>query len=80
MGLYSYTYSVGLGLATKIAKEIHSNDRIKIHGWNSFSGGTYQPLAFCKELGYDISDPKFIDDVIAYIEQNISFLEAEFKK
>lgn len=80
MGLYSYTYSAGLGLATKIAKEIHSNDRIK-NTWLKLlhSGGTYQPLAFCKELGYDISDPKFIDDVIAYIEQNISFLEAGLK-
>ncbi|MBE5935911.1 MAG: oligoendopeptidase F [Lachnospiraceae bacterium] len=73
MGLYSYTYSAGLTVATQVAKRIESEGSAAINDWMKVlaTGGTKTPLELAQMAGVDISTDKPLLDTIDYIGQMI---------
>ena len=57
MGLYPYTYSAGLTIATEVNRRILSEGQNAIDDWLSVlkSGGIYTPVEFAKNAGVDIT-------------------------
>ena len=68
MGLYPYTYSAGLSLATKMAQMI-DEDPAKAEDWINVlkSGGTKSPEELAKVAGVDINTNDHLIDAINYI-------------
>ncbi len=69
MGLYSYTYSAGLTVATEACKRIFSEGNTAINDWRVFlkAGGTKSPVELAKMVGVDITTQKPLFDTIFYI-------------
>ncbi len=57
MGLYSYTYSAGLTIATEVCERIEKEGVKAVEDWKKVlaMGGTVTPLEFAKNAGVDIS-------------------------
>ena len=57
MGLYSYTYSAGLTIATEVCERIEKEGMKAVDDWKKClaMGGTVTPLEFAKNAGVDIS-------------------------
>lgn len=57
MGLYSYTYSAGLTIATEVCHRIETEGLTAVEDWKKVlaAGGTVTPLEFAKNAGVDIS-------------------------
>lgn len=57
MGLYSYTYSAGLTIATEVCDRIEKEGQVAVDDWKKVltAGGTVSPLEFAKQAGVDIS-------------------------
>lgn len=69
MGLYPYTYSAGLTIATEVSKRILTEGQPAIDDWREVlkSGGTKTPVELAKMAGVDITTEKPLLDTIEYI-------------
>lgn len=66
MGLYSYTYSAGLTVATQACKRIEAEGQPAVDDWKRVlaAGGTKTPLELAKMAGVDIStDAPLLDTI-----------------
>jgi oligoendopeptidase F len=66
MGLYSYTYSAGLTIATEVSKRILKEGKPAIDDWRAVltAGGTKTPVELAKMAGVDITTDKPLLDTI----------------
>lgn len=73
MGLYSYTYSAGLTVATQVSKRIEAEGQPAIDDWKKVlaAGGTKTPEELAKMAGVDISTDAPLLDTIETIGQMI---------
>jgi oligoendopeptidase F len=69
MGLYPYTYSAGLTVATEVSKRILKEGQPAIDDWREVlkSGGTKTPVDLAKMAGVDITTEKPLLDTIEHI-------------
>ena len=69
MGLYSYTYSASLTIATGMYRRISQEGEPAVEDWKRAlaAGSTVTPLGFAKMAGVDISTEKPLNDMIEYI-------------
>ena len=80
MGLYPYTYSVGLVAATAMAQLVAREGAPAVQRWLQVlrAGGTLEPLALMQLAGIDMSTPQPIHDAVAYVGSLIDELEKSF--
>jgi len=73
MGLYSYTYSSGLTIATEVSRRIDEEGGPGVQDWLAAlkSGGTLMPVEFAAQAGVDITSEIPLRHTIAYIGQLI---------
>jgi oligoendopeptidase F len=69
MGLYPYTYSAGLTIATEVSKRILKEGQVAIDDWREVlkAGGTKTPVELAKMAGVDITTEKPLLDTIEHI-------------
>lgn len=69
MGLYSYTYSAGLTVATQVSKRIESEGQPAVEDWKKVlrAGSTGTPLELAQMAGVDISIDRPLLDTIETI-------------
>jgi len=69
MGLYPYTYSAGLTIATEVSKRILTEGENAVESWKNVlrAGGTKTPVELAKMAGVDITTEKPLLDTIEYI-------------
>ena len=69
MGLYSYTYSAGLTVATQAMLRIEKEGEKAVRDWLSFlaAGGTEEPVAVAKLAGVDVTTDGPLNATIDYI-------------
>ncbi|MBU3146108.1 oligoendopeptidase F [Clostridium sp. CF012] len=69
MGLYPYTYSAGLTIATEVSKRILSEGQPAIDDWIAVlkAGSTKTPVELAKMAGVDITTEKPLLDTIEHI-------------
>lgn len=77
MGLYSYTYSAGLTVATQVCKRIESEGQSAVEDWKKVlaAGSTLDPIGLAKLAGIDITTDKPLLDTISYIGEIIDEIE-----
>jgi oligoendopeptidase F len=80
MGLYPYTYSVGLVAATAMGQQVAREGASAVQRWLQVlrAGGTLKPLELMQLAGIDMSTPQPIHDAVAYVGSLIDELEASF--
>ena len=80
LGLYPYTYSVGLVAATALAEKSNRDGPAVLSQWLDVlrAGGTLPPLDLMRRVGIDLSSPQPIRDSVAYVGRLIDELEAGF--
>ena len=78
MGLYSYTYSAGLTLATQAALNIAAEGESAVARWRAMleAGSTRDPLGLAAIAGIDLSTPEALEHTIAYISGIIDEIAA----
>ncbi|MBR5344286.1 MAG: oligoendopeptidase F [Clostridia bacterium] len=69
MGLYSYTYSAGLTVATQAMLRIEKEGAPAVEDWKKFlsAGGTQDPVGLAKIAGFDITTDGPLNATIDYI-------------
>lgn len=69
MGLYPYTYSAGLTIATEVSKRILTEGQDALDDWKKVlkAGGTKTPVELAQMAGVDITTDKPLLDTIAHI-------------
>ncbi|NBI05977.1 oligoendopeptidase F [Senegalia massiliensis] len=69
MGLYPYTYSAGLTVATEVSKRILNEGEKAVEDWLNVlkAGGTKTPVELAKMAGVDITTDKPLNETIDYI-------------
>lgn len=69
MGLYSYTYSAGLTVATEVARRINCEGQAAVEDWKNVlrAGATLDPVDLAKLAKVDISTDAPLLDTIDYI-------------
>ncbi|OJF92199.1 oligoendopeptidase F [Alkalibacterium sp. 20] len=72
MGLYPYTYSAGLTIATQAFLKIKSGEE-KVDGWLDFLalGGQKVPAEATKVAGVDITTDQPLTDTIKYLDESV---------
>ena len=77
MGLYSYTYSAGLTIATQACKRIESEGASAVEDWKKVlaAGSTLDSVGLAKLAGIDITTDGPLLDTIAYIGGIIEEIE-----
>lgn len=72
MGLYPYTYSAGLTIATQAFLKISSGEE-KVDGWLDFLalGGQKEPAEATQVCGVDITTDKPLKDTINYLDESV---------
>ena len=80
MGLYPYTYSVGLVASTAMASLLRDEGQPAVQRWLQVlqAGGTRRPLELLQSAGIDMSSPQPIHDAVAYVGRLIDELEQGF--
>lgn len=80
MGLYPYTYSAGLTIATACAEKIRTEGQPAVDRWLEFlkAGGKYKPLEHVKIAGLDMSTPEPIRKAVAFVGSLVDELEKTF--
>ncbi len=80
MGLYPYTYSVGLVASTAMAIRVQQEGQPAVQRWLNVlkAGGTLKPLELMLAAGVDMASPKPIHDAVAYVGSLIDELEHSF--
>ncbi len=73
MGLYSYTYSAGLTIATQACKRIEQEGEKAVADWKKVlaAGSTLEPAELAKLAGIDITTDAPLLNAIAYIGELI---------
>lgn len=69
MGLYPYTYSAGLTIATQVSKRLISGDERALEDWKKVlkAGGSKTPVELAQMAGVDISTDQPLLDTIEHI-------------
>ena len=69
MGLYSYTYSAGLTVATQAMLRIQKEGAPAVADWKNFlaAGGSLEPVKMAKLAGFDISTDGPLNATVDYI-------------
>lgn len=77
MGLYSYTYSAGLTIATQACKGIQREGAQAVEDWKKVlsAGNTLDPIGLTSLAGIDITTDAPLLDTIAYIGEIIDEIE-----
>ncbi|MCI8401559.1 MAG: oligoendopeptidase F [Lachnospiraceae bacterium] len=77
MGLYSYTYSAGLTVATQACKRIEAEGQPAVEDWKKVlaAGSTLDPVGLAALAGIDITTDAPLLDTIAYIGEIIDEIE-----
>ncbi|WP_202711427.1 oligoendopeptidase F [Sporosalibacterium faouarense] len=81
MGLYPYTYSAGLTIATQVSKRILNEGEKAVEDWKKVleSGGTKSPVELAKMAGVDVTTDKpllaTIDHIGNLIDQIIELTD-----
>lgn len=77
MGLYSYTYSAGLTIATQVCKRIATEGMSAVEDWKKVlaAGSTLDPVGLARLAGVDITTDSPLLDTIDYIGQIIGEIE-----
>lgn len=77
-GLYPYTYSAGLTVATAVNQRILTEGEPAVKDWLQVlkSGGTLDPVGLAKLAGVDITTDKPLKDTIAYIGRMVDEIES----
>ena len=80
MGLYPYTYSVGLVASTAMALRVQQEGAPAVARWIEAlkAGGTRKPLELLQMAGIDLSTPQPIHDAVAHAGRLIDELERLF--
>ncbi len=80
MGLYPYTYSVGLVASTAMALRVQEHGDLAVQQWLDVlkAGGTLRPLELMQAAGIDLSTPAPIHDTVAYVGRLVDELERGF--
>ena len=78
MGLYSYTYSAGLTVATQVCRRIETEGQCAVDDWKKVlsAGSTKDPAGLAALAGIDITTDQPLLDTIDYIGEIISEIEA----
>ena len=76
MGLYSYTYSAGLTIATLVADRIEKEGQTAVEDWKKVltAGGTLEPVEFARQAGVDITSDAALKKTIQIIGSMIDEL------
>ncbi|QFJ54062.1 oligoendopeptidase F [Pseudobutyrivibrio xylanivorans] len=77
MGLYSYSYSASLTIATQVMKRIRKEGQPAVDDWKKTlaAGGTVAPVDFAKMAGVDVTTDAALLDTIDYIGGIIDEIE-----
>ena len=77
MGLYSYTYSAGLTIATQACKRIQREGAQAVEDWKKVlsAGNTLDPVGLARLAGIDITTDAPLLDTIAYIGEIVDEIE-----
>jgi len=80
IGLYPYTYSVGLVAATALGEKARREGDAVLEGWLDVlrAGGTLRPLELMRKVGIDLTSPEPIRDAVAYVGRLVTELERAF--
>jgi oligoendopeptidase F len=80
MGLYPYTYSVGLVVSTAMSLVIQKEGQPAVERWLEVlkAGGTRKPLELMQMAGIDMRSPQPIHDAVAYVGRLVEELEDSF--
>jgi oligoendopeptidase F len=80
MGLYPYTYSVGLVAATAMAGKVAAEGEPAVQRWLQVlkAGGTMTPMELLQHAGIDLSSPEPIRAAVAYVGELVDELERSF--
>lgn len=80
MGLYPYTYSVGLVASTAMSLLVQKEGQPAVQRWLEVlkAGGTRKPLELMQLAGIDMNSPQPIHDAVAYVGRLIEELEESF--
>ena len=73
MGLYSYTYSAGLTIATAVNQRIQNEGQSAVEDWLRVlkAGGTKKPVKLAEMAGVDITTEKPLRSTIEFIGESI---------
>ncbi|AYC28603.1 oligoendopeptidase F [Paenisporosarcina cavernae] len=82
MGLYPYTYSAGLTIATEVSQKILSEGQPAVDRWIDVlkAGGTKTPAELAQMAGVDITTEQPLRNTISYIGSLIDELETLTKE
>ncbi|MCM1252265.1 MAG: oligoendopeptidase F [Clostridium sp.] len=77
MGLYSYTYSAGLTIATQVCRQIEKEGRPAVENWKKVlaAGSSLTPVELAKMAGVDMKTETPLLETIAYIGEMIDEIE-----
>lgn len=77
MGLYSYTYSAGLTIATQVCRRIEQEGTAAVEDWKKVlaAGSTLDPAGLSSLAGIDITTDAPLLNTIAYIGEIIDEIE-----
>lgn len=80
MGLYPYTYAVGLVASTAMAQRIRHEGQPAVQRWIDAlkAGGTRKPLDLLRMAGIDLDTPQPIHDAVAHVGRLVDELERLF--
>ena len=80
LGLYPYTYSVGLVASTAMSLLVQKEGQPAVQRWLQVlkAGGTHKPLELLQMAGIDLHSPQPIYDAVAYVGRLIDELEQSF--
>ena len=80
LGLYPYTYSVGLVAATALAEKSNREGDAVLAQWLEVlrAGGTMPPLELMRQVGIDLSSAQPIRDAVEYVGRMVEELESSF--
>lgn len=81
MGLYPYTYSAGLTVATSAAQKIKHEGQPAVDRWLDMlkAGGTLKPLELIQLAGVDMSNPNTIKQAVDYVGSLIDELIGSYQ-
>nr|WP_106778795.1 oligoendopeptidase F [Lysinibacillus timonensis] len=77
MGLYPYTYSAGLTIATQVYRRIQTDGKLAIDDWLKVlkAGGTKNPYELAQMAGIDLTSEQPLRDTISFIGSLVDQLE-----